>query len=210
MDPTPVRPATPEKPAAPAPGRASGQPRPARPAPARRARPALVAALLGIAAVVVLLDQLAKAWAAGALADGRTVDLVGSLVQLRLFRNSGAAFSMATGTTWLFTVIATVVSVVIVRVSRRLGSPWWALALGLLLGGAVGNLLDRLFREPGFARGHVVDFIDLPHLFVFNLADASITVAAVLIALLGLRGLSIEGGIEGGERGTENGIDGGA
>jgi signal peptidase II len=131
-----------------------------------------------------------------ALADGRSIDLAGSLAQLRLFRNPGAAFSLATGTTWIFTIIATVVSVVIVRISRRLGSAWWALALGLLLGGAVGNLLDRLFREPGFARGHVVDFIDLPHLFVFNLADASITVAAVLIALFGLRGLRIEGGVD--------------
>lgn len=163
------------------------------PARSPRAHPGLVAALLGIAAVVVLLDQLAKAWAVRVLADGRTIDVVGSLVQLRLFRNPGAAFSFATGTTWIFTIIATVVSVVIVRISRRLGSAWWALALGLLLGGAVGNLLDRLLREPGFARGHVVDFIDLPRLFVFNLADASITVAAVLIALLGLRGLGIDG-----------------
>jgi signal peptidase II len=161
----------------------------------RRAHPGLIAALLGTAAVVVLLDQLAKAWAVHALAYGRTIDLVGSLVQLRLFRNPGAAFSFATGTTWIFTIIAIVVSVVIVRISRRLGSAWWALALGLLLGGAVGNLLDRLFREPGLARGHVVDFIDLPRLFVFNLADASITVAAVLIALLGLRGLSIDGSL---------------
>ena len=196
MDPTPASPATQQKPSMPAngssspPSDAGGRARP------RRAHPGLVAALLGIAAVVVLLDQLAKAWAVRALADGRTIDLVGSLVQLRLFRNSGAAFSLATGTTWIFTVIATVVSVVIVRISRRLGSTWWALALGLLLGGAVGNLLDRLFREPGFARGHVVDFIDLPHLFVFNLADASITVAAVLIALFGLRGLPIEGGVD--------------
>jgi signal peptidase II len=161
-------------------------------------RRGLVAALLATAAVVVLLDQLAKAWAVHVLGDGRTIDVVGSLVQLRLFHNPGAAFSFATGTTWIFTIIATVVSVVIVRISRRLGSAWWALTLGLLLGGAVGNLLDRLFREPGFARGHVVDFIDLPRLFVFNLADASITVAAVLIALLGLRGMSIDGGVQDG------------
>jgi signal peptidase II len=203
MDPTragqtsPKGPTTPEPPMGP-----EGQSSPegntssesaSTPARSRRAHPGLVAALLGTAAVVVLLDQLAKAWAVRALAGGRAIDLVGSLVQLRLFRNPGAAFSFATGTTWIFTIIATVVSVVIVRISRRLGSLWWALALGLLLGGAVGNLLDRLLREPGFARGHVVDFIDLPRLFVFNLADASITVAAVLIALLGLRGLSIDG-----------------
>lgn len=142
---------------------------------------------------MVALDQLAKAWAVRTLGDGNVVEVVGSLLQLRLFRNPGAAFSFATGTTWIFTIIAIVVSVVIVRSSRRLGSRWWALALGLLLGGAVGNLLDRLFREPGFGQGHVVDFIDLPRLFVFNLADAAITCAAVLIALLGLRGIGLEG-----------------
>jgi signal peptidase II len=165
----------------------------ARPGGVARPRRGLVLALLGTAVVVVVLDQLAKAWAVRALADGRTIDVVGSLVQLRMFRNAGAAFSFATGTTWIFTIVATVVSVIIVRTSRRLGSAWWALTLGLLLGGAVGNLLDRLFREPGFARGHVVDFIDLPRLFVFNLADAAITVAAVLIGLLSLRGIGIDG-----------------
>jgi signal peptidase II len=152
-----------------------------------------VAALLATAAVVVLLDQLAKAWAVQTLGDGGGIQVVGSLVQLRLFRNPGAAFSFATGTTWIFTIVATVVSVVILRTSRRLGSAWWALALGLLLGGALGNLLDRLLREPAFGRGHVVDFIDLPHLFVFNLADAAITCAAFLIALLGVRGVGIDG-----------------
>jgi signal peptidase II len=161
-------------------------------APARRG--ALVAALLITAGVVLALDQLAKAWAVTALADGRSIEVVGDLVQLRLFRNPGAAFSFATGSTWIFTIVATVASVAIVRASRRLGSALWALALGLLLGGAVGNLVDRLFREPGFARGHVVDFVDLPRLFVFNLADASITVAAVLIALLSWRGVRVEGG----------------
>lgn len=160
----------------------------------RAPRAGLVLALLATAAVVVLLDQLTKAWAVRTLADGRAIEVAGSFAQLRLFRNPGAAFSFATGTTWVFTVIAIVVSVVIVRVSRRLGSPAWALALGLLLGGAVGNLLDRLFREPGFGQGHVVDFIDLPRLFVFNLADASITCAAVLIGLLGLRGVAVDGG----------------
>lgn len=168
-------------------------PAPSRPAAPRPVRWSLVVALLATAAVVVALDQLAKAWAVTTLADGRSIDVVGSLLQLRLFRNPGAAFSFATGTTWIFTIVATVVSVVIVRTSRRLGSRWWALALGLLLGGAVGNLLDRLFREPGFGQGHVVDFIDLPRLFVFNLADAAITCAAVLIGLLAFRGIGVEG-----------------
>ena len=162
-----------------------------RPGTSRRAL--LVTALLVTAAVVVVLDQLTKAWAVRTLSDGRTVEVLGQLVQLRLFRNSGAAFSFATGSTWIFTIVAAAASVAIVRLSRRLGSAWWALALGLLLGGAVGNLLDRLFREPGFPQGHVVDFIDLPRLFVFNVSDAAITVAAVLLALLAWRGIRFDG-----------------
>ena len=163
-------------------------------------RRVLVVALLATAGVVLALDQLAKAWAVRALGNGRSIEVVGELVQLRLFRNPGAAFSFATGSTWIFTVVATVASIAIVRASRRLGSPLWALALGLLLGGALGNLIDRLFREPGFPQGHVVDFIDLPRLFVFNVADASITGAAALIALLSWRGVRV-----GGSRATTSG-----
>jgi signal peptidase II len=160
--------------------------------PGRRSR-RLATGVLLIAVLVVVVDQAAKAWAVAALADGRTIDVVDGIFQLHLYRNPGAAFSFATGMTWLFTIVAIVVSVVIVRISRRLASAWWALALGLLLGGAMGNLLDRLFREPGFARGHVVDFFDLPDLFIFNVADACITTAAVLIGLLGLRGVPVTG-----------------
>jgi signal peptidase II len=162
-----------------------------RPAPSGRR--VLVGALLATAGVVLALDQLAKAWAVRTLGSGRSIEVVGELVQLRLFRNSGAAFSFASGTTWIFTLVATVASIAIVRASRHLGSALWALALGLLLGGALGNLLDRLFREPGFPQGHVVDFIDLPRLFVFNVADASITGAAVLIALLSWQGVRVDG-----------------
>ena len=162
-------------------------------AAAPASRRVLVVALLATAAVVLAVDQLAKAWAVRTLGDGRSIEVVGELVQLRLFRNPGAAFSFATGSTWIFTVIATVASIAIVRASRRLGSPLWALALGLLLGGALGNLVDRLFREPGFPQGHVVDFIDLPRLFVFNVADASISGAAALIALLSWWGVRVDG-----------------
>jgi signal peptidase II len=161
------------------------------PAATRSRRLPAVVALT--ASLVVLADQAAKVWAVSALSDGRTVVVVEGLLQLRLYRNPGAAFSMATGSTWLFTVVAAVVTVVIVRISRRLGSRGWALALGLLLGGAVGNLIDRLLRSPGFPQGHVVDYLDLQRFFVFNLADASITCAAVLIALLGLRGVGVDG-----------------
>jgi signal peptidase II len=100
---------------------------------------------------------------------------------------------MATGATWLLTVVAIAVVVVIVRISRRLGSRGWAAALGFLLGGALGNLTDRLVRPPGVFRGHVIDFLEFPHWPIFNLADSSITVAAVLIALLSLAGIGIDG-----------------
>ncbi|HET9656354.1 MAG TPA: signal peptidase II [Kineosporiaceae bacterium] len=149
--------------------------------------------VIGIAALVLLADQLTKAWAVSALTGRNPVNLVGSLLRLNLIRNSGAAFSFATGMTWIFTLIATVVAVVIIRLSRRLGSVGWSVALGLLLGGALGNLVDRLFRAPGFAVGHVVDFLELPHWPVFNVADSCIVASAVLIGLLGLRGIGADG-----------------
>ena len=156
-------------------------------------RPRMVAGVAAIAITVILLDQAAKISAVHGLTPGRPVPVIDGLVKFTLTRNPGAAFSMATGTTWLFTLIAVVVVVVILRTVRRLGSWWWAAALGLLLGGAVGNLLDRLFRAPGFGRGHVVDFIQFPHFPVFNIADSSIVVSAFLIGWLGLRGIGIDG-----------------
>lgn len=156
-----------------------------------RGRLPLVVAV--IAPVVLAVDQATKTWAVAALTDSGPVELVGSLLRLNLTRNPGAAFSFATGMTWIFTIIATAVAITIVRVSRKLGSLGWAVALGLLLGGALGNLADRVFRWPGFAVGHVVDFLELPHWPVFNVADSSIFCAAVLIGLLGFRGIGIDG-----------------
>lgn len=162
------------------------------------ARPALAVALGVTALVVVVVDQAAKYLAVAHLTENVPVTVIPGWLQLRLIRNPGAAFSLATGSTWIFTVVALVVTVAIVRVARRLGSGWWALALGLLLGGAVGNLIDRLLRWPGFGRGHVVDFIEylrFPFMQfpVFNVADSAITTAAVLIAVLGLRGVGVDG-----------------
>jgi signal peptidase II len=150
------------------------------------------------AAVVVAVDQSSKTWAVDRLTGRGPLTVLDGILQFRLTRNPGAAFNLATGTTWLFTLVAIAVSVVIIRSTRRIGSRWWALAFGPLLGGAIGNLLDRLFREPGFARGHVVDFIeylkfpfmDFP---IFNVADSCIVTAAFLIVLLGLRGIGIDG-----------------
>lgn len=152
-----------------------------------------VVVLVVVAVAVVVVDLVTKQLALARLAEGETVPVVDGLLMLRLVFNPGAAFSFATGMTWVFTIIAASVVVVVARVSRRLGSRAWAWALGLLLGGAVGNLLDRLFRPPGFARGHVVDFIDYAGLFVGNVADIAIVVAAVLIAWLGLRGVGVDG-----------------
>lgn len=150
--------------------------------------------VFALAALVLAADQLTKWWALSALTeDGAPVSLVGELLQLRLIKNPGAAFSIATGQTWILTIIVVVVVVVILRAVRRIGSRGWAVALGLLLGGAIGNLGDRLFRDPGFAQGHVVDFIDYAGFFVGNVADIAIVAAAVLIAVLSLRGIALDG-----------------
>lgn len=150
--------------------------------------------LVAVLAVVVLaVDQLTKAWALHGLTDGLRHPLLGNLLGLQLVFNPGAALSIATGMTWVLTLIAATVVVVVARVSRRLGSTGWALAFGLLLGGAVGNLVDRLVRAPGPARGHVVDFIAYGHLFVGNVADVAIVVAACVVVLQTMRGVQLDG-----------------
>lgn len=148
---------------------------------------------MGIALTVVAVDLATKQIALAALTGSAPVRLVGDVLALRLIYNPGAAFSLAAGTTWVFTIIAVAVVAVILRIARRLGSPGWAVALGLLLGGAVGNLLDRLFRPPGFGVGHVVDFIDYAGLFVGNVADIAIVAAAAMIMVLTIRGTGVDG-----------------
>ncbi|RZS82901.1 signal peptidase II [Motilibacter rhizosphaerae] len=152
-----------------------------------------VALLAGAAALVYVVDQVTKALAQSRLDEGDPVHVVGSLLELRLVHNPGAAWGIAGGATIIFSIIAVVVAVVVVRTAPRLRSAVWGLALGLLLGGAVGNLTDRVFREPGVLRGRVVDFIAFPHFPVFNVADSGITCAAVLIGLQTLRGIAPDG-----------------
>ncbi|GIG23149.1 lipoprotein signal peptidase [Cellulomonas chitinilytica] len=159
--------------------------------PARRRH--LLTTLVVITVVVLAVDQLSKVWALAALEGEGRRDLLGSLLGFELVRNPGAALSIATGMTWLLTLVAVGVVVVIVRAARRIGSMLWAVALGLLLGGALGNLVDRLFRAPGVARGHVVDFIAYGNWFVGNVADIAIVVAAVLVVLLAMLGIRIDG-----------------
>ena len=154
--------------------------------------------LAGIAALVLVADVLTKVLAVARLEGTGPVELLGGAVYLVLVRNPGAAFSLATGYTWVLSLIAVAVVVVIVRIARRLRSTGWAVALGLVLGGALGNLVDRIFRAPGPLQGHVVDVVSLfapdgsvwP---VFNLADSSIVSGGVLLVLLALTGRELDG-----------------
>lgn len=156
--------------------------------------------VLSVAAAVAVADQLSKAWALGALEPGVRRPVLGSVLGLQLISNPGAALSIATGMTWVLTVVAVVVVAVVVRTARRLGSTAWALTLGLLLGGAVGNLVDRLVREPGPLRGEVVDFIAYGQLFIGNVADIAIVAAAGLAVVLVARGVRLDGAREGAGR----------
>ena len=152
------------------------------------------AGLLAAVAVTAIAADVASKYAVVADLEGlEPVRLLGGFLTLEASRNSGAAFSFAQGATVVFTAVALAVVIVIIRTSRRLRSAPWALTLGLLLGGAVGNLLDRLFRSPGIGRGAVVDFIHLPHFAIFNVADSCITVGAVLAVLLSLKGIEVDG-----------------
>ncbi len=160
-------------------------------------RPRRTLLVLGIAAVWIVLDQLTKVWAERALTLGEPVQVVGDLLRLHLIYNSGAAFSLGTGSTGVLTVIASIIVVLIVWQALKVRSLPWAVALGLMLGGAVGNLIDRYFRAPGPGQGHVVDFLRLPNFPIFNVADIGVTTAACLVALLALRGFRPDGTREG-------------
>jgi signal peptidase II len=170
-------------------------PEPQEPEPRRRRRTRL---LLTVAAVVLAVDVVTKVVVVATIAPGEAIRLLGGFIYLTDFRNVGAAFSFAQGATILFSVIAVAVAVVIVRTSRRLSSRAWAAALGLVLGGAVGNLVDRIFRAPGVFRGGVVDFISIlspdGHVWpVFNAADSAIVCGGILGALLAVRGIEFDG-----------------
>lgn len=143
--------------------------------------------------LTIALDLATKLLVVARLEGHQPVDILGGLVTFAVSRNSGAAFSFAEGATVVFTFIAVAVVVVIVRSMSRLQSNAWAVTLGLLLGGALGNLVDRLFRAPGIGRGAVVDFISLPYFATFNAADSAITVGAAIAVLLSLRGIEVNG-----------------
>ncbi|WP_405460348.1 signal peptidase II [Streptomyces sp. NBC_00101] len=150
-------------------------------------------ALFTVAVVAYLLDLVSKTLVVAKLEHHAPVEIIGDWLKLEAVRNPGAAFSMGEAFTVVFTVIAAAVIVVIIRLARKLRSLPWAIALGLLLGGALGNLTDRLFRAPGVFKGAVVDFISPAHFAVFNLADSAIVCGGILIVILSFRGLDPDG-----------------
>ena len=147
-----------------------------------------VVLLAATAAAVLVVDVLTKLWVVERLRED-TVELLGGALLLRQSRNPGAAFGIAGGATVLFTAVAVVVVVVIARAARTLHSRGWAVALGLVLGGALGNLVDRVLRDPAPFRGAVVDFIDFQVWPSFNVADSGIVLGGALAVLLSLRGV---------------------
>jgi signal peptidase II len=174
----------------PASGSGAAQPAANRPGALRRRR---IGVLLGVAVLVLALDITSKLLVVAHLSD-RQIRLLGGFLTLRESRNPGAAFSLGTSLTLLYSAIAVTVIVVILRTSRRIRSVPWAITLGLLLGGATGNLIDRIFRSPGLFRGWVVDWIQVPHWPVFNLADSAIVCGGILAVLLSARGVHLDGG----------------
>ena len=160
-----------------------------RPGSQRRRR---IGILLAVAVTVLALDIVSKTLVVAHLAN-RQIHLLGGFLTLRESRNPGAAFSLGTSLTVMYSAIAIAVIVVILRTSRRIRSLPWAITLGLLLGGATGNLMDRIFRSPGLFRGWVVDWIQVPHWPVFNLADSAIVCGGILAVLLSARGIRLAG-----------------
>lgn len=146
-----------------------------------------------VAGFAFALDLVSKLIIVAELENHAPIELIGSWLQLHVIRNPGAAFGMGEALTILLTAIAVTVVVVIARIARKLYSTPWAIALGLLLGGACGNLTDRIFRSPGVFQGAVVDFIAPKHFAVFNLADSAIVCGGILIVLLSFRGLDPDG-----------------
>jgi signal peptidase II len=146
---------------------------------------------LGVAACVVVVDQITKAIAVATLEGQPSIEVLGSWLQLTFVRNPGAAFSIAGNYTIIISAIAIAVSLFIVRTARTLTSTWWAVVLGGILGGALGNLVDRVLRDPAPFRGYVVDFLELPNWPVFNVADMALVGSAILAVLLSLRGVEM-------------------
>ena len=171
-------------------GQSSGPP--VRPPPEVVRRRLVI--LFVTALFVYATDVITKVIAVQQLSGRRPVQILGTVFQLELIRNPGAAFSIGVGMTIVFSLLSIAVILAILKTAGRLGSAGWAVVFGLVLGGALGNLTDRVVRSPGFLRGHVIDFFHLTHWPVFNVADSAFTVAAVIVVLLVMRNVPLEGG----------------
>ncbi|TQL48142.1 signal peptidase II [Homoserinimonas aerilata] len=151
-------------------------------------------ALVVVALLVYGADQLSKAWVVAELIPREHNEVLGELLQFVFVKNSGAAFSLASGSTWIFSIAASAVTIFIVLFAHRIRSIGWAVLFGMLLGGTIGNLTDRLFREPGFGVGHVVDFIQVWGFpAIFNIADIFIVSSMGLFIILTIRGIGLDG-----------------
>jgi len=159
----------------------------------KRSRALIVLALIALG--IYALDQISKILVVDMMTEGQIVRVLGDVLQLHFVRNPGAAFSLASGSTWIFSIIAAGVVVFIVWFARRIRSFAWAVVFGLLLGGVLGNLTDRLLREPGFGLGHVIDFLSTPWLLpaIYNVADMSIVSSMVIFMILTIRNIGLDG-----------------
>ena len=152
--------------------------------------------LLSVVAVgIYALDQISKYLVVSTMTEGDIVRVLGDVLQLHFVRNPGAAFSLAAGMTWVFSVIAVAVVVLLIWFAGRIRSLAWAIVFGLLLGGVLGNLTDRLLREPSFGLGHVVDFFSTPWLIpaIYNVADMAIVSSMIIFMFLTIRGIGLDG-----------------
>ena len=145
--------------------------------------------LYGVAWLVWVLDLATKLWAVSTLSDRSNIKVLGDFFQLTLVRNPGAAFSIAEGATIFLTLFGFFVLAIIFYYSVKITSKGWSVVLGLAMGGILGNLVDRIFREPGVLRGHVIDWLQVPNFPVFNIADSAIVIAAGISMLLSLRNI---------------------
>ena len=164
--------------------------RPASQPNSGKAKFGLVKRLYLIAWIIWLIDFATKTWAIANLDSRDPIKLIGSFLQLTLVKNSGAAFSFATGATFILSIFASCVVAAIAYYAPKITSKGWAIVIGLALGGIVGNLTDRIFRAPGFFTGHVIDWIELPNWPVFNIADSAIVVATAIAVVLSIKNIS--------------------
>ena len=145
--------------------------------------------LLVTAAIVLAFDIATKVWAVSRLENQSDIQILGEYLKFSFVRNPGAAFSIGTSSTWIFTTIAIAVTIAILALSKQVTNRAWAISLGGLLGGAIGNLVDRIFRSPEPFLGHVVDFISVPNYPMFNISDSAVVISAIAMVVLSLRGV---------------------